>query len=377
MATNQGIRLKVARLVQLVSPEELGEMLGVDPDTILAYENEEDIEIPTEFLWNAAEYLDVELSFFLRNIPLVNLQLLSHALDRMPDTERDIIIAQAIFWLENYLDLEALVPLEELPIGQFPEGFPMEVTTAKEAVEAANALRHAWDLGMTTPLQDLSGLLAKHGIKVGMITGFGQLDSVAMLSMGDFPMPVILTRATLPGDYQRFTMVRELAYFMLKNPSWQIASHFAGSLLMPARVLRREIGRNRTQIEMSELHQLKIRYGISMRFLLTRIASHQLIPHETYDYWMRRFRTDAWILAEPGGPYAPEVPTYAIQKAARFVAEGEISKERAAELLQLDDNTWETMLSLGETLSEDEIDAYFDSIEDDLIVTSDTAETAV
>lgn len=362
MPTNQGIRLKVARLVQLVSPEELGEMLGVDPDLILAYENEDDIDIPDEFLWSVSDYLDIELSYFLRSIPLVNLQLISHALDRMPDNERDIIVAQAIYWLEHYLDLEAFVPLEEVPIGQFPEGFPLEVTTAKEAIEAASALRRAWDLGRTTPLQDLSALLTKHGIKVGMITGFGQLDSVALLSVGDFPLPIILTRATLPGDYQRFTMVRELAYFMLKNPTWQIASHFAGAFLMPATVIRREIGRGRTQIEMSELYQLKQRYGISMRFLLTRIASHRLIPKETYDFWMRRFRTDAWILAEPGGPYDPELPTYALQKAMRFVAEGQLTRERAAELLQLDMPTWEAMLNIGSEYSEEQIDAYFESV---------------
>lgn len=363
MPTNQGLRMQVGRLSRAVPIEEIAEAINIDPDTLMEYETAEEIEIPPEVLWNASDYLDIELSFFLRQLPLISVYPISDALDRMPQNERDVVVSQAIFWLEHYLDLEAYVPLEEIPIGRFPEGFPLEVETPKEAVLAAKKLRRAWDLGLTTPITEFSAMLSRHGFKVGTISGIGSFDSVAMLSVGDIPLPIILTRVGLVGDLQRFTMARALGYFMMKNPTRQMASHFAGSFLMPAEVLQKEIGHSRQQIELSELYFLKSRYGMSMRFLLTRIASLRLIPREVYEFWIQRFRDEAWILAEPGGEYAPESPTYMLQTASRFVSEGDLSKQDAAEILQVSEDVWSSMLSLGQEFSEAELDAYFDALE--------------
>ncbi len=119
---------------------------------------------------------------------------------------------------------------------------------------------------------------------------------------------------------------------------------------MPAEVLREEIGTNRTEIELAELFMLKTRYGMSMRFLLTRLASLKLIPKETYDFWMQRFRDGGWTLSEPGGEYTPEGPTFMLQMAMRLMAEGEITQERAAEMLEFDQRTWDIILSLGAQL---------------------------
>lgn len=346
MPTNEGVRLQVGRLVKSIELEQMADDLGIDINELNEYETGDD-EVPPEFLWDVSDYLNIELSYFLRQLPLTNVTPVSDALDKLSPPEQDQVIAQAVFWLEHYLDLESFIPVEEIPVGEYPDGFPMAVESPKQAAEAAELLRIAWDLGRSTPLSDLSATLSRLGFKVGAINGTGQFDAAALLSSGDFPLPIIVMRAGLAGDLQRFAMARELAYFMLQNPTRQIASHFAGSLLMPADVLRTEMGEGRTQIELAELYMLKTRYGMSMRFLLTRLASLRLIPKETYEFWMQRFRDEAWVLAEPGGEYTPEGPTFMLQMAMRLMAEGEISQDRAAEMLEFDPDTWEIILSLG------------------------------
>lgn len=349
MPTNNGIRLQVGRMVKGLLPEELAEAVGVDADTVTYWETGDD-EIPPEMLWDASEAMGIELSYFLRQLPLTNVNAVSDTFGRFSPEEQNIIVAQTVFWLEHYLDLESFLPVEEVPVGEYPAGFPMKVNTPKEASEAAAMLRKAWDLGTATPLSDLSATLSRLGFKVGAISGVGQFDAAAFLSSGDFPLPIIVMRAGLAGDLQRFGMARELAYFMLEEPTRQIAAHFAGSLLMPAEVLRKEMGTNRTEIELAELFMLKTRYGMSMRFLLTRLASLKLIPKDTYDFWMQRFRDGGWTLGEPGGEYTPEGPTFMLQMAMRLMAEGEITQERAAEMLEFDQTTWDIILSLGAQL---------------------------
>ncbi len=143
-----------------------------------------------------------------------------------------------------------------------------------EAEQAALGLRGHWGLGLD-PIPNLVELLEERGIKVlsmplanidGLTAGVRREDrSIAS---------VIVVNRRGWGERQRFTVAHELGHMVLdiapKVDDEKAAHRFAGAFLMPAEILRAEIGKHRQSIGWSELFDLKRIFGVSVQALTYR-----------------------------------------------------------------------------------------------------------
>lgn len=344
-------RLRLVRLAGDYSLAEIAAQADVSPEDLSAFESGAKSPTP-EQIWHLAGALRVDLGFFLRTLPVLGVYPISERLDKLSAAERERVIAQTRLWIEQHVDIESFFDFSDLPIPEYPPGFPMAAKSPKDASEAADRLRRMWRLG-TGPVLSLATTLEAGGVKVGFIDGAGDFDSCAMLTDEEMAVPFIVVRRDLPGDIQRFAVARELAYFMLESAASGMSLHFAATFLAPAAAMVFEVGEKRTNLELLELLRLKQKYGVSMRRLLTRLASLAIIPKAVHDEWHERFRANGWQAREPGGDLPAEQAERMVQMVLRLQAEDEISPDRGAELLGIPQDEWNEMLLLGQEAEEE------------------------
>jgi transcriptional regulator with XRE-family HTH domain len=342
-----GDRIRLVRQANGLELAAVAESAEISVQDLEAFENGQKEPEP-EVLWGIADALSMEFGFFLRSLPLTNLIGTNpDGINGLSEDEKQRIIAQSRILAERYLDIESYYPIDEIPVFELPEGFPLTVTSAQEAAQAGEALRRVWGLGHL-PIASISDMLEDAGIKVGHIEGAGTFDAAGFVTDNGLDIPIIAVYFDLPGDLQRFAIARELGLLVLEGGNHQLASHFAGAFLAPALALRHELGVNRTNLELYELQLLKQKYGISMRRLITRAASLRIITKEVMNEWMETFRTSGWQTEEPGIQVPSEPPRRMIRLVLRLQAEGEVEQERAAEMLGVPEDGWAELLNLDE-----------------------------
>ncbi|MDY0104967.1 MAG: ImmA/IrrE family metallo-endopeptidase, partial [Lentimicrobium sp.] len=172
------------------------------------------------------------------------------------------------------------------------------------------------------------------GIKVGIISGFDHFDACTFQANGD---PVIVTKAEISGDRQRFDVAHELGHLILDvqgvlKPE-QAANRFVGAFLVPAKTARFELGTQRTDLNVNELYMLKQKYGLSMQAWVYRAKDLEIISENNAIRLFKQFRVNGWHRQEPGDPYQPETPMRMEHLIYRALAEDMISRSRAQELL--------------------------------------------
>ncbi|MEN6481708.1 MAG: hypothetical protein ABFD29_05995, partial [Anaerolineaceae bacterium] len=113
----------------------------------------------------------------------------------------------------------------------------------------------------------------------------------------------------------------------------QAANRFVGAFLVPAATARFELGTNRTDLNINELHMLKHKYGLSMQAWIYRAKDLFIISENTAARLFQQFRVNDWHRQEPGKPYPSETPTRMERLIYRALAEDVISRSRAQELL--------------------------------------------
>ena len=176
---------------------------------------------------------------------------------------------------------------------------------------------------------------------MGIISGFEHFDACTFTystqsckADGD---PVIVTKGELSGDRQRFNLGHELGHLILDvqgdlKPE-QAANRFVGAFLVPAATARFELGANRTDLNINELHMLKHKYGLSMQAWIYRAKDLSIISENTATRLFQQFRVNDWHRQEPGKPYPSETPMRMERLIYRALAEDLISRSRAQELL--------------------------------------------
>lgn len=340
-----GQRLTLARQALDLEPEGVAKAAEIEVADLKKYEAEKEEPDP-EVLWNLAQALQMDLGFFLRTLPVTGLEAVSPRLDSLEERQQQMITAQARIWLERALDIESFFPPEEIPLPEHPANFPAVVNSGAEAAQAAERLRRAWGLG-SYPIQSLNDLLENQGFRVGFVEGTEGFDACAFQMDDEFGFPLIAVGLNATGDAQRFALARELAYFMLDGATPQIAGHFAGSFLLPSDAVRRDLGPKRSDLELSELHMVKHKFGVTMRAVLARATTLRILDKETYEKWLEKFRSEGWTKQEPGVELPQETPERLIRLTLRLQAEGEITESRAAEMLGLEEEDWAAIVTLG------------------------------
>jgi len=323
-----GERIKQARKANNFSLRKLANKIGVSAMAISKYER--DLDVPgSGVLLRLSQALNVKVDFFFRpNTVSVQLQAYrKHA--SLGVKEQEAIRMRIQDWLERYLEVESLFPLEKRTVN-----LPLQKANSLDEVESiALELRDHWNLGYD-PIENLVQLLEDRGIKVGIISGFDHFDACTFQADGD---PVIVTKAELSGDRQRFNVAHELGHLILDvqgelKPE-QAANRFVGAFLVPAKTARFELGDQRTDLNVNELYMLKQKYGLSMQAWVYRAKDLEIISENNAIRLFKQFRANGWHRLEPGDHYPPETPMRMERLIYRALAEDMISRSRAQELL--------------------------------------------
>jgi transcriptional regulator with XRE-family HTH domain len=323
-----GQRIKQARKSNNLSLRDLAGQAQISPMAISKYERGQDTP-SSGVLLRLSKALGVNIDFFFRP-KTTAVQLLAfrkHAALGVKDQEAIQMRIQD--WVERYLEVESLFPDEQREVS-----LPLRtVSSFNQVEETALELRQAWNLGLD-PIENMIQLLEDQGIKVGLVSGFEHFDACTFKAN---QVPVIVSKADLPGDRQRFNLGHELGHLVLnvqeELDSEDAAHRFVGAFLAPAQMARYELGSSRKALDMNEVYLLKHKYGLSMQAWIYRAKDLQIISAATARSLFQRFRANGWHRSEPGDPFPSEKPLRMERLIFRALAEDMISRSRAQELL--------------------------------------------
>jgi transcriptional regulator with XRE-family HTH domain len=323
-----GQRIKQARKANHMSLRNLAEKAEISAMAISKYER--DLDTPSSgVLLRLAQALGVSIDFMFRP-QTISVQLQAYRKHAaLGVKEQDAIQMRIQEWLERYLEVESFFPEEEPSVG-LPA---YSIHSVEQVEDAALELRGNWDLGLD-PIENLMQVLEDRGVKVGLVSGFEHFDACTFIADG---IPVIVSKAELPGDRQRFNLGHELGRLVLdvdKELDLESVCHrFVGAFLVPAQAARFELGFRRTMLDMNELYMLKHKYGLSMQTWIFRARDLEIISENAAARLFQRFRANGWRRREPGEALPSEKPLRMERLIYRALAEDLISRSKAQELL--------------------------------------------
>jgi Zn-dependent peptidase ImmA (M78 family)/transcriptional regulator with XRE-family HTH domain len=332
-------RLKLARKRSGLSLRALSSAMRgiVSAQAIGKYERGEMLPSSTVAI-ALAEALEVPLSYLLTpsrvSLESVEFRKLTSTRAR----ERAAVEGEVLDHVDRYLQVEEILGIDHTHKDR-QDWLPYRITTVENAEEAARSIRNAWNLG-GGPIPNITELLEERGIKVFKLSLPGSVDGlscrVRQVSGDDVPVLVCSTGKTL--ERQRFTIAHELGHFVLDIPSTvreEKACHrFAGAFLVPKDELYREVGRRRYNFGVAELIEIKHIFGISAAALVMRMRDLEIITEGTLRGIFRGIGS-SWRTEEPRPLERNERPKRFRRLCLRALAEDEISKSKAAELLRL------------------------------------------
>lgn len=349
-----GERLKSARLGAGMSLRELASRAGVSAQAISKYER--GLDMPSSpVLLRLAGALGVSVGVLLRpGGVLLSSPSYRCRTSRLRVRDRQKVEAQVQDWAERYFTIEDILGVSQAFV---PPSINRAIRKVEDVEKVARELRETWSLG-EDPISNLTDVLEAQGIKVGAVSGVDGFNALTMWA--NETVPVIVVKADLPGDRQRFSLAHELGHLLLEAPeSWsekdieKAAHRFAGAFLVPDDVVRRELGQRRACLDLHELQLLKHEYGISMQAWIHRALDLGVISKSAAVRLFRLFKAKGWSQQEPGKPYPPERTDRLERLVFRARAEGLIGHLRAAELLGLSLQGFEQKVQdgIGESVS--------------------------
>lgn len=334
-----GTRLKLARASAALSLRDLADHMDnvVSAQAIGKYERNEDMP-GSRALMALATALGVSESYLLSDEDLT-----LEGVDfrkRHSAREEATIEARTLQLLERYLTVEDLLNLKSVEWEQ-PRSAPYTVHEVRDAEDAARSVREEWGLGHD-PVPKLAELLEERGIKVLSID-LEDIDGLAarVMRKGRDAARVIVVRQNIWAERKRFTLAHELGHMVMQpgpDVDEESAAHrFAGAFLMPADVIRAEVGAQRSAISIGELVALKQRFGVSVQAIAFRCRDLGIIDKKAFSNLYREFVRRGWR-KEPFAEPACIAPSYEEPKrferlCYRALAEGVIGESRAAEML--------------------------------------------
>jgi Zn-dependent peptidase ImmA (M78 family) len=334
-----GTRLKLARASAGHSLRDLADRMGnvVSAQAIGKYERDEDMP-GSRALMALATALGVSESYLLSDEELT-LEGVDFRKKRSAKEEATIE-AQTLQLLERYLAVEDLLGLKSVEWEQ-PRSAPHYIHDLRDAEDAARSVREDWGLGHD-PVPKLAELLEERGIKILSID-LDDIDGLAarVMRKGRDAARVVVVRRNIWAERKRFTLAHELGHMVMvpgEGIDEELAAHrFAGAFLMPADVVRAEVGAQRSSISIGELVALKQRFGVSVQAIAFRCRDLGIIDKKAFSNLYRLFTQRGWRkapYAEPGCiPADYEEPKRFERLCYRALAEGVIGESRAAEML--------------------------------------------
>ncbi len=336
-----GHKLKVARSASGLSLRAFADAVGgiVTAQAIGKYERDEDMP-SSRVLMALAAGLNVSEEYLLSEDQLALEGVDFRKKVKASRREAAALEARAIQMLERYLTIEDLLQLRSVEWEQ-PRSAPHPVADMRDAEDAARSVREDWGLG-NDPIPQLAELLEERGIKI-LSLDLDHIDGLAakVRRKGRSASRVIAIKRSTWSERKRFNLAHELGHMVIA-PSAEVdaekaAHRFAGAFLMPADVLRAEVGANRSSISIGELVVLKKRFGVSIQALTYRCKDLGIITQAAFGRLFKVFAQRGWRTPpfEEPETMAPEIeePMRFERLCYRALAERVIGESRAAELL--------------------------------------------
>ncbi|MER8731115.1 XRE family transcriptional regulator [Mesorhizobium sp. M1227] len=336
-----GSKLKVARSASGLSLRALADAMDgiVSAQAIGKYERNEDMP-SSRVLIALAKVLDVSEEYLLSDDEIALEGVDFRKKVGTSSREKAVLEARAIHMLERYLAVEDLLQMRSVEWEQ-PRSAPHPVADIRDAEDAARSVRDDWGLG-NDPIPQLAELLEERGIKV-LTLDLDDVDGLAakVRRKDRAAARVIVIKRSTWSERKRFNLAHELGHMVLaagEGVDEEKAAHrFAGAFLMPADVLRTEVGVHRSTISIGELVALKKRFGVSIQALAYRCKDLGIINQAAFARLFKIFAERGWRTA----PFEePETMEPELEEPKRFerlcyraLAEGVIGESRAAELL--------------------------------------------
>jgi Zn-dependent peptidase ImmA (M78 family)/transcriptional regulator with XRE-family HTH domain len=345
-----GKRLKIARASSGLSLRQLADKMehAVSAQAIGKYERDEDMP-GSKALMALASALDVSESYLLSDD-----QLALEGVDFRKETsarEEATVEARTLQLMERYLALEDLLHLKSAEWEQ-PRSAPYPVSEIRDAEDAARSVRDEWGLGHD-PIPKLAELLEERGIKV-LSLELKDIDGLAAkVKRGERDAArVIVVRKDIWAERKRFTLAHELGHMVMQPAPGldeeKAAHRFAGAFLMPADVVRQEVGAHRSSISIGEMAALKQRFGVSLQAIAFRFRDLGIIDQRAFGRMYAEFKRRGWRDPPYEEPFRIdaeyEEPKRFERLCYRALAEGVIGESRAAEMLGISVRTLDRQL---------------------------------
>lgn len=309
----------------------LGAMADLSAQAISKYER--NLDVPgSGALVRLSKALGVRPEYFFRPEAVAVSVSANRVHPNISKKEAAAVLEQAREVLERSIELEALFA-GQLAGSPFSADFSMYVGAVEQAEDAAVQLRTEWGLGLD-PISNLTATVEDHGIRMALIEGSPDFD--ACIAQSSELGYMIVLKKGVPGDRQRFSLAHELGHLVLEVAAEvneeDACNRFAGALLVPLQRVRTELGPHRDSLGLGELEVLKIKYGLSMQSWIHRAQEAGVLSRRQAKRQLQMFKRNGWKIAEPGTQVLPEETMRTSLLVERALAEGLISRSRAAEL---------------------------------------------
>lgn len=338
-----GIRLKLARKMAGMSLQDLSDALGnkVTKQALSKYEQGE-MNPTTDVLLSLAKVLKLKPDYFLKKKSLELGQVQFRKQAALSKKEEDALVERVRDYVERYMELEEILNVQSAFVNHL-EVF--EIREKADVEKAAIKLRKEWNLG-DNPISNISEMLELKGIKVIEINDVDAVDGFAVFTSTGIPI-IVINKRDKPIERIRFTIIHELAHLLLNlsvlsgnqkiEEEW--CHFFSTCFLIPSHMLHQMIGRGkRSYIDIKELIKIKEYYGISIRALVHRLRSLEVITDNYYTRWTVYMSKTYGAKKEPGEYKGEEASKGFDLLIARGLSEGIISLSKAAVLSNTDIN---------------------------------------
>ena len=329
-------RFKSARLMKGYSLQDLSDALGNQwtRQSLFRYEKGEVIPDSNK-IYLLGKALGVDPGYFFRTTQVELGDVEFRKLSKMPQKEAVIIREVTKEKLSRYLELEEILGLSNAFDDCLKD---FEVVTGYEQVNrAASLLRERWSLG-NGPIYNIVELLEGKNIKVLDLRVNDDFDGLQTRVNGSIPVIAYNANKISKPERVRFTLLHELAHLLLKfgdiseKQKEVLCNQFAGAMLLPEKMLKKELGERRNDLSINELGGVKEQYGISMQAIVMRARDCGVISHSYTKQFFFLIKQMNWIGEEPIEYLGVEESNRFQQLLYKALLEEKISMSKAAEL---------------------------------------------
>ena len=317
MESNFANRLIVARKMAGLSLQNIADRLGnvVSKQSLNKYEQGK-MKPDSDLIIALSDILHVPVDFFFSEpaikVELTNVDFRKFS-SKLSKTEEEAVTVKSKEAFERYFELENILSFNE-KTSYFV--YPHIISDAKDAEEAAIALRKEWDLG-SDPIQDVVEMLEDKGYKIVEIDAPKSFDGLKADS--DSKKIIVLQKSSIDDDIvrKRFTALHELAHHALTFPEdieqkkeEKLCHAFASAFLYPEDMARKDLHKDRFHFYQNELVLIKGRWGISFTAIFARSLQLGIINDYVYKqlnmgYRQRKLHEPG---KEPGRYLSKEIP---------------------------------------------------------------------